>query len=347
MASAELSAQQLEILPKIEKLLKIAGRSPEEAEAYLAKAQELMNEYNLDMAAVEANSGDTGKRQDEKLKGGHYKFQRDLWESVAELNFCMYFNITELTRYRTWARRDDGLGMKPVWKNRAHKVHRLVGRTVNVKGATILAQYLEQTVERLTEERLQERLPDQELGRSQLYGKWANSFREGIVERVCEKLYDRRREILREERQAAEDKAREAKERGFETATTGTGVTLAGLNEREKIANYDFLHGEGAWAKKKAREADDRARVAAYWAEVERKEAEWAAANPEAAAKQAEDERKREARNAKRRTGYSSYRSSGDSYKGDWSARRAGYAAGESVSIDFQADRNKSAGSLR
>jgi hypothetical protein len=128
-------------------------------------------------------------------------------------------------------------------------------------------------------------------------------------------------------------------------------LTLASVVEREQAANYDFLHGEGAWARKKAAEeeaekdwAEHRARQAKARVEAEKQYAEWATAHPEEAAKEERQRLQKERARARRQErrgggwGRTSYhvpasdkrRRSGEYY--------AGYDAGERVSIEPQVD---------
>lgn len=341
----DLSPEQIKVIGTIEKLLRLAAKNPNEAEASAAaaKAQDLMTAWNLDQAAIEENGGDSGKRTDELMKGGHYEWQRDLWSAVAKLNFCLYFPKQK----KVWKKRfvpDVSTGgfktqyhsPKSVW------FHQLIGRTVNVRSATVQAQYLEQAIERITLEELKLR------NRNAKHDTWANSFRYGMGERIEVKLDARRWDREDEERQKAEARAAE-----INSASTSTALTIATFAEAEKEANLDFMDPE-----RQAKLAAERARDAEYariLQEQEEAEAKWAAENPEEARLEAarqkklqDEEDKRQARNQARRDRYQprGYRGWGPREKGDPSARRAGYAAGERVSIDLQADRTKTAGAI-
>lgn len=349
----DLSPEQLKAIGTIERLLRLAARnnSPEEAASAQNKAQELMIAYNLDQVAVEANTGDTGKRSDEKLKGGHFEFERDLWREVAKLNFCIYMSITEIEK--TWGmaprergRPDRGF-VRQVIKEKRVRQHRIVGRTVNTRATRVMAEYLEQAVERILTEALIERFGEADaLGK--LYSTWANSFREGAIEVICEKIYDRAAERMSAERQKQEEQARAAREAGMDGVSTATAITISSFTKAEKEANEEFVdpgitERRARWA---AQDADARAKRAAALAAADAAHTAWAAANPEAARleeararKLADEERKREERNAKRRTGYR-YQPA-PAYKGDWSARKVGRQRGQDVSIDRQADDNR------
>jgi len=324
----EMSPEALKAVELIQKLLNLASKNPNEAEAAaaMAKAQSMMEDYNLDMAKVERVSGDTGKREKASNEGGLYHWQRDLWRAVAELNFCVYWTATETTKRR----KVDRYGYIP--ERRGYKfVHMLVGRTVNVTSTRVMAQYLEGTIEILTRERLNN-------DGKEFFTNWAMSYREGMAERVLEKVYERRRERLAEERRKEADALAKAAQAGMAGASTSTALVLQGFIEQEKDANYDFMHGEGASARKREREAKR--------AENLRKEQEeytrWAAANPEEARKREKEAEKQAERASNRR---SSWDKKND--KRDWSAYRAGYEKGKDVSIDQQTDRVKPAGLIR
>src|SRR5690606_22479832 len=84
------------IVRRIEALLNTNGCTEAEAQSRIAKAQELLETYNLDMATV--GSKPDGKRNDTVRKGGLYSWQRRLWDSVAKLNFCHYLSLRGLAR---------------------------------------------------------------------------------------------------------------------------------------------------------------------------------------------------------------------------------------------------------
>lgn len=317
---------------QIQKLMKLAGNNPNENEAAsaLAKAQELLAAYNLDMALVEAKGGTTGKRADEQIAGGMHKYSRNLWSAIAELNWCRYWTMKVLTKPGSAAFKR---------KRRFTHEHRLVGRVVNIASTKAMGGYLEHTIERLCRERL---ASDGGIAHKQFYSSWAVAFREGVADRVIEKIRKRRGEIIEEE----ERKAREA---GRDGVSTATSLTVAGLAESEEAGNYDFLNGEGAWARKKAREAEwekewaERLqRQAEAQAAAEKEYAEWAAAHPEEAAAAAEEERKKERareKRASRRTGRRySFRQTKEDMRRESGGYYAGYDAGANVSIDPQMD---------
>lgn len=323
-------------IEKIEKLMRLSASNPNEAEASsaLAKAQELLLAYNLDMSTIEQNSGASGKRLDEVVAGGMHKYQRTLWQSIARLNFCMYWTMK--------VRVKDGTIQAKRKRKWTHE-HRLVGRQLNVVATKNMAFYVSATIERLCRERLGVD------AHKQFYSSWAVAFREGIADRVMEKVEGRRREIVDAEAAATAKAAREAAKSGI---SLSRAITVASVSEAEKDANYDFLHGEGASARKKARDEKwskdwhaRQARQAAADAAAEKEAAEWAAAHPEEAAAAAKKEAARERAKDKARErremsgGYRyRFRTTKADMRRESGAYSDGYETGASVSIDPQMD---------
>lgn len=358
----DLTQEQRSIIDKVEKLLRLAGRNTNEAEAEAAtaKAMALLESYNLDMSTVERNGGgDTGKRTDEKLIGGFYQYERDLWGRVAELNFCWYWS----QHTRAWVTKrdekayeamaaergltEDGKPRYPTYEMRKlaerkklKNQHRLVGRVANVAATRAMAGYLLGTIERLARERLATRVTWDPTGpyksearalNAQLWGRWAVSYREGAAARIAEKLWDRRRQMLREEKER-----REAAHRKMSEAAGGTALTLTELSQAEEDGNTDFLYGEGTAARRRAERAENARRLA----EADAANTAWAAANPkEAAAEEAKREKDARRRSARSYSG-------GQEKARDWSAYRAGYEAGEKIGLDTQAEGRRAAGLL-
>lgn len=320
------------VMERIAKLFQLAEKNPnkEEAASAMSKAQELLAAYNLDMATIEKNTGDSGKRLDEKVTGGMYKYQRELWEHIAELNFCMYWTMLVRTK--------EGTPQFKRGRKFTHE-HRVVGRQVNVIATRNMGTYLEGVIKRLCIERMGDE------GREGFYSSWAVAYREGIADSVMQKVRQRRRGIEEEAQRKADEAAERAQRAGISVATA---LTLKSVAESEEAANYDFLHGAGAWARKQAaieerqkRWAEERARQAAAEAAAEKEYAEWAAANPEEAAKEAEKERKKARQREQRRANSGGFRyrqESAADRRRDSSAYWSGRDAGKNVSIDPQTD---------
>lgn len=338
----DLSDEARDAIGKIEKLLRLAGKNTNEAEASAAaaKAQELMTRYNLDMATVEQGS-DSGKREDAKLSGGLYHYQRDLWRAVAELNFCLHWSQyvydkdkvgRKKASWRDSYNSEGANGERKIREGQVIKVqggyrfvHQVVGRKVNVAATRVMAEYLEQAIERLTRERLNGE-------GSQFFTRWAISYREGIASTIIDKIYERRSHLLRAEKRkqhAADKRAAEAAAAPFSSATA---LTLSDYVKSEYDANMDVVNGEG-WS---ARVAMARAEAAREAAEEEAAYVAWKTANPEEARKKEAEER--EARKKDRYRGGSRSYEDRKADNRDYGAYRSGEEAGKNVSLDQQAD---------
>lgn len=329
--------------PNMDKILDTIGKlfaksqkagTPEEAATFAAKAQELMDKWNLDTVALEKRSGVTsGKREEAKVTGGYYAYQRRLFTAVAELHFCMYFaeeyadkRTKDSQRYNpnTGETYYYGAG-RTVWKTR----HRIIGRTVNVKATQVMATYLMQAINRLLRERLTR--SDGTIGAGQMTGNWATSWREGAIYNIVSKI--------RAERRLQEYKRGDAAEKAAKMAGSSaeTALTLVDVADAEEAANYDFLNGDGAWALRLQRRAED--------AEEDRIEqeryAQWAADNPEEAAAEEAERRKNERARAAR-----SGRSRSSDDKTDYGAFSDGNRAADKISLHQQTEGTKVAGRI-
>lgn len=307
------------IVERVRKLLALAAKNPNEAEAAsaTAKAQELLAAYNLDLATVESGGATGGARADILVRGGVYHYQRDLWRAVSKLNFCLHF--VTVRHLKTGGLDQDGL---PRFR-RTHQ-HQVVGRRVNAAATMVMAQYLEQAVERLT----RDRYPANE----QAFSRDAVAFREGVSDRVYNKLLARRNDVL-----AAEEAAEvSASSQGVSTATA---LTVAKLSISEHDLNWDHVMGAepGTTAANRAERAAKIVAQAAADAEADRAYAEWAAANPEEARKeealQRSKRRKEHLRSARRTTPSDRER------RARSGAYYAGWETGEGVSIEPQVDK--------
>jgi hypothetical protein len=294
---------------RVQKLLRLAT-SPNEHEAALAaaKAQELLAAYNLDMLTVEkAGKQGTGARESKKLKGGLYKWQRTVWNKVAVLNFCMYWSIKGLEKGSTYE-------------------HRVLGRMDNVAATKAMAEYLEEAIERLTRSRFED-------NPSIYFSKAGIAYREGMADRICERLQEQRWE--------EEDRARKKQEQD----ASCTALTVIDVASAERDANTDFLNGDppGTAARRRAEAKARSEQWRQEWVrqeQAEKEEAErfqredpegWAELQAEKQ-KAAERERKREERNEKRRKGSFRYKS--------WEPRHESYyegrEKGDTVSLHKQ-----------
>lgn len=316
MATAFDQLDEDRILAKIEKALRLSENNPNEQEAATAlrMAQQMADAYNIDIEGIRSKSGGkAGARKDDLFPGGLYAYQRSLYEAIAKLNHCLY-----------WAKKGLRYGQK--------YQHRLVGSHINVMLSKQMGEYLQGVVERLARDYM-----DNDPKR--YFTKEAHLFREGVVDRVVDKLNKKREEDLAE---AKRRKAEEAARSGHPGATGNALVLIDDVALRERAANYDFQYGEGAWARATARQAEreaaQRAAQAAYEAWAKANPAEFARQQAEKAEEEAKRWReweKREERNAARRKGVS--RPSKPT-KYDEAAYWDGHDAGRDVSLDRQVE---------
>lgn len=315
--SANFTPEMDAVLEKLVKLKNLADNSTNEAEASAAQAAmtKLLEKHNLDVAAVERASGATGRREEANVEGGFYQWQRELWEAVAEVNFCYYwsqkFRMPErlVRRKNRWGERVREM------RRTTRRHHCLIGRTVNVRATEVMARYLEAAIERVV---------DETFPGADKKDKYIASFREGVAYRIRQRLEERRAKDL-----AAELKKEHAAERAAKRAgvSTSTALTLTSYVKSEEDANRDFRFGEGTsarWAAQRAEEAE-----AARSAREEY--TKWAAANPEEA-------RKKEAKEAEARRKRSYSASNARFGKVDDGAFWRGSDAGEKVGLDQQVD---------
>lgn len=290
------------VIGKIQKLMAKTmerGCTEAEAESAAAKVSELMADYNLDTAQVEAAGGNTndagGERtKEQNAKKAMYKWQQDLMKNVAEVSYCYHFLNTK------WSSDKSG-------KSRKSTVHVLVGRKVNVMAAQMMFDYLCEAIERLVPITSNK----ERLSRS------AMSWKEGCAARLCERLATRRYEAEREqERQTREAAAR---------SNSSTAMTLASVAKNERDANWEHAHGyaPGTLAKWRAENASrsleavaqDREMTSAETKEWEKTRARWRR-------QEESDRRKRERAWAKK----------------DHVAYNAGWEKGADIGLDTQVD---------
>lgn len=335
--SNHLNADEARDLDVVQKLLAKAAKTEHEPErdAFLAKAQQIMLRRNWTTAEVERAAGRAdGKREEQRVEGGFYLWQRELWREVARLNFCFHFveeyrkklDVPTTYRYRGAERLPES-----EWRTITHQMkkrHRLIGRAVNVAAATGMAQYLEGAIDRALAENIHQKGDER-------YKPWANAFREGATSRLLEKI--RRMQRLAETK---EEKARKAAAPADPGGGRGTrALTLTDVKQQEEQGNYDFVHGDGAWAKLQAELAADAERrrlmQEAYTA--------WAAANPKEAMSKFEythTDGTTWCYSGRTRGGGRSYENSKE-WKRDPRAYAAGRDAGDKISLAAQVDGNK------
>lgn len=204
------------LIAKIKALLETRGCTEAEAQSRTAKAQELLEKYNLDMAILNSGTTANGKRQDTKRKGGLYSWQRRLWDSVAKLNFCHYLSLKGLERGSSYE-------------------HRIIGSHANVISTEMMAQYLQDTVERLAQQWAKDE------GYRSVFVREAIAYREGMVARLSVKLNARREDIVSEERRKEEERKQE--QARTNAAPGGTALTILDVISSEADFNNDYLNG--------------------------------------------------------------------------------------------------------
>lgn len=230
------------VIARAEKLLALSRNNDNEAEAAAASAKftKLMEDHNLDMAVLgKSGKGHQGApRSDKKQKGGLYGWQRALWKSCAELNMCVYWSLKGLERGAVYE-------------------HRILGSEVNVLATRLLAEYLQQTVERLAQDWAKQ------MGYKSVFVREAIAVREGMASRLTERLAEARRQRLAEDKRKAAEAAAAAK---HPSAAPGTGLVLADVIQSEDDLNWDYRYGyePGTTARnraeQKARDANRKAR---------------------------------------------------------------------------------------
>lgn len=321
-------------IERVRKLLALSRSNPNEheAQAAAAKAMEILERYNLDVAMVDKEKASGGsERNDKKMGGGLYKWQRSLWEAVCKLCFCHYDPIKGLERGAAYQ-------------------HRVIGSRANVISAELMAEYIQQTIERLAREWAK----SQHLN---IFAKDAVIYREGMATRIVERLNRLRGERLEADRKRkAEEETRKAHPA---YAGSGNALVLADVIATEEDLNNDYLYGyePGTHARRRKENEIRRAEYRAQYEEKERQDAQWRLENPEAAAKRDEEAaaqrarwekeyaRKERARErARERSGYYDrqyYKTNKDEERRSSPGFRAGYRKGDEVSLNEQVDREQ------
>lgn len=312
------------VIEKVRKLLALAKNNDNEhqAEAATNKARELLEAYNLDLAVLNKESNDYVPRDKQKAKGGLYKWQRDLWNMTATLNFCRYWYVKGTRKGSTYE-------------------HELLGSKVNVLATRIMAQYLQDAVERVTREWMTANRPGMSI-----FIKEAIAYREGVTERLVDRMWR-----LRQDRIKAEDAKRKA-EREANAAQgifTENALVISDVISTEEDLNTDHIWGypPGTSARNR-KEREARREVAEREAEeLLRKQAEWDAANPEeAAARKAKEEAEEERKNKEYWEKYKAKkrhtrRQTPEEERRSMRSFRSGYNKGDEISLDQQLDQDK------
>jgi hypothetical protein len=316
------------IIEKVRKLLALAGNNSNEAEAASAaqKAQDLLEAYNLDMATVNQSTRTFTAREDTRMGGGLYKWQRALWFATATLNFCRYSYI-----------RGNKLG--------GTYEHQLIGSKANVIGARVMAEYLEGVTERLARKWVAVNRP----GKS-IFIKEAIAYREGLAGRLTNRLWQKRWEHLAAEKERIKQERERNRAAGV---MTENALVLQDVINTEEDLNTDYLNGWEPGTAAKQRVVNEARQAAAEAAadEALRKQAEWDAAHPEEAAK------RKAAAAAKDKEDYDNYwkkqngtrkrNPTAEELRRSTPAYREGWNKGEEVQLERQVNKEAPAPRIR
>jgi hypothetical protein len=211
------------VLARIQKLLALAGDkrgNENEAANAAAMAQAILADYGLEMAQLESTlaSKDPGGREKKAHdRAAMYRYQQTLMQGVAETHFCRYF-LTE-TRAESFG------------KMRKVKRHVLLGRAINVRAATMIYDYLIDTMDRL--------LPWQGMEKR---GKDALLWLDGCSGRLVERLVEARSRQEQASAEAVREAATRARHPGA-APSTGNALVLADVYSTEDDLNQDYLDG--------------------------------------------------------------------------------------------------------
>lgn len=324
----ELNRYEQAVIEKVTKLLALAkGNSNEhESAAATAKAMELLAAYNLDMAVI----GSTGKgtqRKDTRLKGGLYAWQRQIWKATSELNFCMYWSIKGTSKGSTYE-------------------HRVLGSKANVASTQVMADYLQQAIERLAQQY------GKDNGYRSVFERPLIAYREGMAARLVERLEQLRRDrLVEDERKKREDAAR-ARHPG---SAPSNALVLLDVIHSEQDYNTDYLNGWEPGTSARYRAEREARQAAAQAAADERLAArrKWEEENPEEAAAEAKAAKEandkwwaeylaKEEKKARRRGGrgpvYRDRAQTEQEKRAGLHTFGAGYSKGNEVGLDSQVD---------
>ncbi len=225
------------VIAKVKKLLAFAndGRGNEEEMSNAASlAQKLIEDYNLSMATIEAAGGATDNTREKAVheERAQYKWMQTLMTGIAGLHFC------HLSKRSAWK---DG---KTVFTG-----YSLIGRKANVATATIMYEYLTNTIDRVVRQEL--------VDPRKLQSKVANSMRTGMADRLCERLQDEREKEIKASK--ARHEAEKAKYTNGGNTANAVAVVLSDFIQDEMDANTDFRNKwEPGTAKRQRLEGDAR-----------------------------------------------------------------------------------------
>jgi hypothetical protein len=228
------------IIRQIQLLLNLANAgkhskdkaTEQEALTAMAKAQELLAKYNVDISVVgqrpEPGSPVDAKREQAKsARTAQYDWQEKLMKAICEANFCWHW-ITEV-----WETERVMRGGKVKKFDRPHKMRRhvVLGSEVNRTVVEMMYGYLIDTIEGLLPYPNAERLSND-----------AHIWRRGCVDRLCERIKEKAK------RMGEIDPTQN-------TESQTTALAIRSVRDSEYMANYDARYGAGAYARRKEQEA--------------------------------------------------------------------------------------------
>lgn len=314
--NVEWDAKTEAVIDKIRKLLALANNNPNEreAEAASAKAHELLEAYNLDVAIVSKQSNKFAARDQRIFQGGLYKWQRDLWDMTARLNFCKYY-------------------FKRGLEAGSQYEHELIGSKANVIATQIMANYLQQAIERLTRQWCETNYPNKSI-----FFKPAIAYREGMAARIVTRMWNLREQHLREEKERIK---REREANAAQGINTENALVLQDVISTEEDLNLDFIYKLTPGTSAQRRHESNLRQQAAEKAAEEQlaKQRAWDAANPEEAAKRRAKEQKQwDEYMAKNRA--KPRAPTAEELRRMMPSFREGYDKGDEVSLNKQVDKD-------
>ena len=235
------------IISKLKKLLATANYAQKgdgsitesEAEIAMARAQDLLAQYNIEASTIEAAADPSLPPEEARVKFQHDRmatkeYQVRLWKSVAASNFCLHLSVPVYTEYQTpdpngyWDYDKDEV--RKIWVNRKIGTkHYVIGRETNVLATRIMGDYLEETINKLCPYRNN--------------SNDAFSWKEGCSERIRSRLHDRMVEMQKQ------------------SGPTGssTALTLRSVYLSEQDKNIDLEWGAGTSERLRAERAEKEA----------------------------------------------------------------------------------------
>src|SRR5690606_38263639 len=112
--------------------------------------------------------------------------------------------------------------------------HRLIGSHANVIGTEHMAQYLQDTVERLAQQWAKDNYY------KSVFVREAIAYREGMTARLSERLRERRDRMVTEARHEAEKRKQEQSRGAADPGTTA--LTIVDVISTEQDLNNDYLN---------------------------------------------------------------------------------------------------------